>query len=158
MARRIRRDDLGSRFLHRCLDLGLNWLAVALAYLVKEGYGIGVRTDPLTTGPVVHTFAALSLIWLLASGALDTYAYKRRFKRELGNLAAVLVVTCAFLLSYVYFTRIFVIPRYLMVLYPLVALGFLAASRAIKHVLQRMLHRRGIGVRRVLIVGNGQIA
>lgn len=158
MAGRVHRDDFRSRFLHRCLDVGLIWLALTLAYLLKEGLALGEPTQPISPPVVIHTFASVALIWLLTASALETYAYKRRLLPEIANLVAVLAVSMAFFLTYVYFTRLFDMPRYVMILYPSIGAVLLAVSRALKQSIQRMLHRRHIGTRRVVIIGDGQVA
>jgi exopolysaccharide biosynthesis polyprenyl glycosylphosphotransferase len=161
MARRIRRDNLQSLWLHRLMDVGLNWLAVTLAYLVKEGFSIGIPTEPLTPAVVIHTFAVVALIWLAVASMMELYAYKRRLFNEIVALVTALAVTIAFLNTYVYFARPFeqfIYPRYGMVLYAVFGGALLTVSRAIKHAARRALHRRGIGVRRVAVVGAGSVA
>lgn len=161
MARKIRRDNLRSLWLHRLLDVGLNWSAITLAYLVKEGFGIGIPTEPVTPQIVVHTFAVVALIWLAVASAMEIYAYKRRLFNEIATLIGTLVLTIAFLNTYVYFARPFqdfVYPRYGIILYAVIGGVLLTLSRAIKHVVRGALHRRGIGTRRVAIVGTGTIA
>lgn len=161
MARRIRRDNLRSLWLHRLMDIGLNWLAITLAYLVKEGFSIGIPTEPLTMAVVIHTFAVVALIWLAVASMMELYAYKRRLFNEIVALVTALAVTIAFLNTYVYFARPFerfIYPRYGMVLYAVFGGALLTVSRAIKHATRRALHRRGIGVRRVAVVGVGSVA
>ena len=48
MARKILRENARSRLLHRCLDIATNWLALASAYAIKEQFGIGIPTEPLS--------------------------------------------------------------------------------------------------------------
>jgi exopolysaccharide biosynthesis polyprenyl glycosylphosphotransferase len=158
MARMIRRDNLRSRVLHRCTDVGLIWAALAIAYEVKERYAIGIRTEPITPAVVGHTWVIIGLMWLATCSALETYTYKRRLFSEIVNLVAALAITIAFFNTYVYFTRLFVFPRFVMMFYAVAGAGLLILSRAVKHSVQRMLHRKGIGVRRVIIVGTGPTA
>ena len=158
MARKIRRDNLRSRALHRGMDIGLNWLALALAYAVKEGFGLGIPTEVLTTGVVLQTLAVVALIWLAVASAMEIYTYKRPLFSEIVILIAALAVTIAFFNTYVYFSRIFVFPRIGMGLYALFGASCLATSRALKYACQRTLHRHGFGLRRVAIVGTGAVA
>ncbi|HOA75456.1 MAG TPA: sugar transferase [Phycisphaerae bacterium] len=158
MVRKIRRDNLRSRALHRGMDVSLNWLALLLAYVVKEGLSLGIPTEPLTTQVVVHTGVVVALIWLGVASALEVYTYKRPLFSEIVLLIATLAVTIAFFNTYVYFSRIFVYPRIAVGLYAVFGSALLASSRAIKHSVQRALHRRGYGMRRVLIIGTGPIA
>ena len=160
MARKIRRDNLRSLWLHRLLDVCLNWLAITLAWLVKEGLAIGIPTEPLTRGVVIHTFAIVALIWLAVASAMEVYTYKRRLFNEIVTLIAALAMTIAFFNTYVYFTRPFehfIYPRYGMILYAAIGGALLTVSRAVKYVARRSLHRRGIGTRRVAIVGTGSV-
>jgi len=161
MAGKIRRDNLRSLWLHRLLDIGLNWLAMTLAYAVKEGFQIGIPTESVTGGIVLHTFAVVALIWLIVCTMLEVYRYKRRLFHEIATLIVALALTIAFLNTYVYFARPFenfVYPRYGIVFYGLIGSFLLGASRAIKNAIRRSLHRRGIGVRRVIIIGIGPVA
>lgn len=158
MVRKIRRDNLRSRALHRGLDLSLNWMALALAYAVKEGLDLGVPTESLSLPVVLQTFAVVALIWLAVGSALEVYTYKRPLFSDIVILVATLAVTIAFFNTYVYFSRLFVFPRIGMALYAMFGSALLAASRGIKHSCQRALHRRGYGMRPVLIVGTSSIA
>jgi len=161
MAGKIRRDSLRSLWLHRLLDIGLNWLAITAAYAVKEGFRIGVPTEPVTRGVVVHTFAAVALIWLVVGSVLEVYRYKRRLFHEVVTLIAALALTIAFFNTYVYFARPFehfIYPRYGMVFYGVIGSALLVIFRVIKHNARRVLHRRGIGVRRVILIGTGPVA
>ena len=158
MARKIRRENLRSRWLHRMLDVGLLWLGITLAYLLKEGLGVGVPTEPISPRIVIHTFAVLALLWLGVCSALEIYTYKRRLFPEIVSLIACLAVTIAFFNTYAYFTRVFVYPRYLMIFFSLIGAGLFTVSRAVKHSAQRSLHSRGFGMRRLVVVGTGQTA
>jgi len=172
MVRKIRRDNLRSRVLHRCTDVLVNWAALSLAYAIKEGFHLGVPTEALSLPVVVHTFFMVALIWLVVASALEIYTYKRPLFSEIVVLVAALALTIAFFNTYVYFSRsptfaglefgsswrMFIYPRLVLGLYAIVGAAMLALSRAVKHACQRALHRRGVGVRRVLIVGTGPIA
>lgn len=161
MAKAIRRESVGSLVLHRVLDVGINVLAMVLAYVFKEtlaARGYREPTQPLSAGVIVHTLAAVTIIWLGVSSALETYRFKRRLFPEIVNLAATLVLTIAFFNTYVYFTRLFVFPRLGMVFYAVVGTALLAVSRGIKESCRRALHRRGYLVKRAIIVGDGPVA
>jgi len=161
MAKAIRRESVGSLVLHRVLDVGLNLLAIVLAYTVKEALaarGYREPTQPLTAGVIAHTFAAVAVIWLGVTSALETYRFKRRLFPEIVNLTAALILTIAFFNTYVYFTRLFVFPRLGMIFYATAGTALLAASRAIKESCRRALHRRGYLVKRAIIIGDGPVA
>lgn len=161
MTGKIRRDNLRSLWLHRLLDIGLNWLTITLAYVIKEWFQIGIPTEPVTSRVIVHTFAVVALIWLVVGSMLEVYRYKRRLFHEVITLVAALALTIAFFNTYVYFARPFehfIYPRYGMVLYATIGSVLLSGSRAIKNVTRRVLHRKGIGVRRVIIIGTGPVA
>ncbi|MBN1488681.1 MAG: sugar transferase [Phycisphaerae bacterium] len=161
MAKTIRRESVSSLVLHRLLDVALNVLALAAAYAIKESLaarGIRLPTQPLTAGIVLHTFVAVTLIWLGVTSALETYRFKRRLFPEIVNLTAALLLTIAFFNTYVFFTRLFDFPRLGMVLYALIGTALLATSRGIKESVRRALHRRGRLVKQVVIVGTGAVA
>jgi len=161
MAGAIRRESVGSLVLHRVLDVGLNVLAIVLAYAVREALaarGYLEPTQPLTAGVVARTFAAVAVIWLGVTSALETYRFKRRSFPEIVNLTAALILTIAFFNTYVYFTRLFVFPRLGMIFYAMAGTALLAASRAIRESCRRALHRRGHLVRRAVIIGDGPAA
>ena len=161
MKKTIQRESVTSLALHRMQDIAINALALMLAYWLKEvlaARGYRERTQPLSAGVIAHTFAAISLIWLAVTSALETYRFKRRLFPEIGNLTTALILTVAFFNTYAYFTRLFVFPRLGLVFYALIGTVLLAASRMIKENCRRALHRRGYLVRRVLIVGDGPVA
>lgn len=161
MGRKIRRDNLRSQWLHRLMDIGICWLAIVIAYQVKEVLRLGIPTEPITHEVLVHTFAVVALIWLAVASGIELYHYKRRLLHEILTGITALVLTVAFFNSYVYFTRPlpdFIYPRYGTVLFVLFSSALFVISRAVKHVAQRALHRRGFNVRRVVIVGTGPTA
>ncbi len=129
-----------------------------VAYLTKESFGVGIPTNPIDTPVVIHTFVILGVIWLAVSGAMESYIYKRKLFSDIANLLASLLVVTAFFLSYAYFTRLFVFPRWLVIFFVLYASTLLILSRASKHIVQNALHRRGVGMRRTVIVGTGTTA
>ena len=92
MARKIRRENLRSLWLHRLLDVGLNWLAVTLAYLIKEGFQVGIPTEPVTGQVVVHTFAVTALIWLAVASAMEATA---RQPEASGKILVNMMAGCA---------------------------------------------------------------
>jgi len=162
MAGKVRRENLRSRLLHRGIDVLINWLALTLAYLVKEKFEIGIRTEPINLKVVIHTFIVVGIIWLVAASLLETYLYKRRLFQESVNLISTLAITIAFFTSYIYFSRpfegTFEYPRYIMTFYALFGAFLLVLGRLIKFNLQRSLHRWGYLVHSVIIVGTGKIA
>jgi exopolysaccharide biosynthesis polyprenyl glycosylphosphotransferase len=155
---KVRQDNLLSMNLHRFLDILLVFGALAGAYAIKEGFSIGIPTERFTLQTVLMTIGFVSLCWLIVTSALETYVYKRRFFGEIVNLAMALVLTIAFFLSLVYFTRIFVFPRWTIVFWGLLGAGLLILSRAVKQAVAQELHRRGYWVRRVAIVGTTPVA
>ncbi len=158
MVRKIRREKLRSRALHRLVDVSINWGALTLAYLVKEGFHLGVPTEPLTAQVVLYTFAVVAMIWIAAASVLEVYGYKRPLFAEVALLIGTLAITIAFFNTYVYFSRMFVYPRLAVGLYAVIGSAMLVTSRAVKHACQRALHRHGYGLRRVVVVGTGPIA
>ncbi len=156
MARRIRRENIKSRLLHRCLDIAMNWFGLTLAYLAKEGFSLGIPSEPLTPQVVIHSFVVIAFLWLAVSSALETYSYKRPLFWESLSLVICLVVTIAFFNTYVYFVRpfkAFIVPRYVMMLYATLGSVLLIISRGTKLHIVRAMHRRGLGMVRALIVG-----
>lgn len=158
MVRKIRRDNLRSRALHRLTDVLINWAALSLAYLVKETLHLGVPTEPLTPQVVLYTFAVVAFVWLGVASVLELYSFKRPLFAEIVLLIAGLAITIAFFTTFVFFSRMFVYPRIAMGLYAVIGSTMLVVSRAVKHSCQRALHRRGYGLRRVALVGTGPVA
>lgn len=130
MAGTIRRDDILSRTRHRVMDVGLNCLALVLAYGLKEWGKIGIPTETFGWNEAAVTLTGVSLIWLVATAFLETYEYKRRLFNEVVNLLAALMVTIAFFMTFAYFTRVFVYPRVFTVFYAAFGAVLLAGSQA----------------------------
>ncbi len=149
----VRREDAVSRTLHRLLDLCLVWLALVLAYWVKESGQIGIRTDPFGLQEVVLTLASVGLLWLTSTSVLETYSYKRSLTHTITNLAGALILTFALFLAFVYLTRIFVYPRWFLAFFGTFGVVLLAISRIVKEALRQALRKRGKLQRRVAVVG-----
>lgn len=153
-----RRESVPSRHLHLLLDIGLNWLALVCAYGVKEIGDIGIPTDPFSGRHVAFTLGGIAVIWAAVTSALETYQYKRRVVADVHNLLTALGITVAVAMVVVYFLRPFVYPRWFTILYVLLAAVFLAASRWIKLSIRQSLALRGKLVRKLVIVGSGEVA
>jgi len=154
MASIIRRDDILSRTRHRTMDIGLNWLALVLAYALKEFGRIGIPTDQFGWNHIVVTLIGVALVWLIVTAFLETYEYKRRLFNEVVNLVAALAVTIAFFTTLAYFTRVFTYPRFFIIFYAGFGALLLTISRLTKFLIRESLHRRGLLLRRLLIVGH----
>jgi exopolysaccharide biosynthesis polyprenyl glycosylphosphotransferase len=153
-----RRESVPSRHLHLLLDIGLNWLALVCAYGVKELSEIGIPTDPFAARHVAFTLAGIAVIWAAVTSALETYQYKRRVVADVHNLLTALGITVAVAMVVVYFLRPFVYPRWFTILYVILAAVFLAASRWIKLSVRQSLALRGKLVRKLVIIGDGDVA
>lgn len=153
MARTIRRDDILSRTRHRAMDVGLNCLALVLAYGLKELGKIGIPTETFGWNEAAVTLIGVSLIWLVATAFLETYEYKRRLFNDVVNLLSALMVTIAFFTTFAYFTRVFVYPRFFIMFYAGFGAALLAGSRLVKFAIREGLNRRGFLLHRLLIVG-----
>ena len=157
MPRSIRRDDVLSQARHRALDIGLNWLALVLAYALKEGGRIGIPTDPFGWNEALTTVIGVALVWLVVTALLETYDYKRRLFAECVNLAAALAITLAFYMTYVFFRHVFVYPRWFIIFYAGFGMALLVGSRLTKFMLREALYKRGYMLRRLLIVGHTEV-
>jgi len=157
MSRSIRRDDVLSQARHRALDIGLNWLALVLAYALKEVGRIGIPTERFGWHEALITLIGVALVWLVVTALLETYDYKRRLFAELVNLVAALAITVAFYMTFVFFTRVFLYPRWFIVFYVGFGTALLVGSRLVKHVLREAFYRRGYFLRRLLIVGHTEV-
>ena len=136
------------------MDVGLNWLALVLAYALKEFGRFGVPADRFGWNHVAITLIGVAMVWLIVTAFLETYEYKRRLFNEVLNLVAALAVTIAFFTTLAYFTRVFTYPRFFIIFYAGFGALLLTASRLTKFLIRESLHRRGLLLRRLLIVGN----
>lgn len=157
MLNTIRRDDVLSQARHRALDVGLNWLALVLAYALKEGGRIGIPTERFGWNEALATFVGVALVWLVTTTLLETYDYKRRLFAECVNLVTALAITIAFYMTVVFFTRIFIYPRWFIIFYAAFGSVLLVISRLLKFWIREALYSRGYMLRRLLIVGYTEV-
>jgi exopolysaccharide biosynthesis polyprenyl glycosylphosphotransferase len=139
------------------MDIALNWLALLLAYALKEGGRIGIPTEQFGWNHALITFMGVALTWLVVTALLETYDYKRRLPAEIGNLVAALAITIAFCMTFVFFTRVFVYPRWFVVFYGGLGVVLLAGSRIVKHLVREIFYRRGYFLKRLLIIGHTDV-
>jgi len=144
--------------MHWLSDIALHWLALVCAYAIKELGQVGIPTDPFAGRHVLLTLFGVAAIWTAVTSAQETYQYKRRFFAEVVNLLTALGLTVAVAMSLVYFFRPFVYPRWFTILYVALCAVCLTLSRAVKNTIRRWLAQRGRLVRRLIIVGDGEVA
>ncbi len=138
-------------------DMLLTQAALCLADVGRRYVPLGRPIDPIDTflNPYIHVMVAL--IWPLFFTALSVYSIKRA-TNPVGEAKTLLmaVPTTIFVFSGALYLSFRDVPRLLVFYFFLLDLFLLAAFRLGVGLSLRGLKKRGYGLNRVLIVGNGE--
>lgn len=138
-------------------DILVLLIAFSLAYIVRVQYDNRPLLAPVYAVDYALTFLTILPFWLIIFASLGLYSprtYNRRLvewsKIALGSFIGILVI-----IGWEYVTREHFFPARLSAFYALVgSFIFLLVEREILRSTRDLLYRFGIGVRRVLVIGN----
>ncbi len=135
--------------------------AFSLAYILRVKFD----TRPLITAIPARTyfwaFVTVLPLWILVHGFIGLYnqaVYEKRFS-ELGRLLIGSFLGILVVIGYDFVSPENLFPARLVPIYALgIGFGFLLITRTLLRILRIELYRYGIGVNRVLIVGDNPLA
>lgn len=132
-------------------------LAFALAYFLR--FKVGDQSPIAMIGgyEFLFTFLTTTPLWILVFASLGLYTPQVYSKRltEIGKLLVGAFVGILIVLGYSFVTNVLVFPARLVAVYAFVAaFSLLVMNREIMRQLRTLLFRFGIGISRVLVVGN----
>lgn len=138
-------------------------LAITLAFTVAFVLRVSLSDTPISAEVPAVTYitilVALLPFWLLTFGLLGLYnsrIHERRFS-ELGRLIVGSFIGILFVISYSYIANVDIFPARLVTLYGFgLAFFFVFLFRTIARGIRRELFNYGIGINKVLIVGDTQ--
>lgn len=140
------------------LGIGVAWL---LSYYIRFSSGI----IPVYRGiPPFKIYAALLVMviptWLLLFKFNRLYSLKRgeSIIDEIINIFRGGSLATILLISFTFFYREYTFSRVVIILFWVIGLTLCSINRAILHNALKALRRRGINIKRILIVGTGKLA
>lgn len=144
------------------LDVVSIWIAFWLAYQVRYGLEVGGlvienwREDFSTFAPAAWTAVAL-LLFIFPSRGIYAVRARKSLLDDVRNVTGGYALVLAGVILFAFFTAFS--PSRLVFIYVLVfGLLLLLGHRAIASAIRTRLHRKGVAVDRVLIVGDGENA
>jgi len=158
MVRRYGQLNLLMLFVGDVAALGLSWI---VAYILR----FRIELIPVTRGfpPMVDYFGLLPFIWLawaLAARLTHLYSYRAGLKGtvEIGRLARTMGWTVLMVIALTFFYRENSYSRLLVILFMALGPVFLFLFRRATWSIIRKIRRRGVDMRRILIVGVSPLA
>lgn len=158
MVRRYGQLNLLMLFVGDVAALGLSWI---VAYILR----FRIELIPVTRGfpPMVDYFGLLPFIWLawaLAARLTHLYSYRAGLKGtvEIGRLARTMGWTVLMIIALTFFYRENSYSRLLVILFMALGPVFLFLFRRATWSIIRKIRRRGVDMRRILIVGVSPLA
>lgn len=134
-------------------------LGFSLAYILRVTVSHRALTAHVTAANYLHFLLLLLPFWLLIFGLLGLYTeryYQNRFS-ELGRLVIGVAIGILFAISYSYIVNEPLFPARLVVLYGFIfSLIAVVLFRNVARQIQRQLFSYGIGINKVLIVGDNR--
>lgn len=158
MVRRYGQLNLLMLFVGDVAALGLSWI---VAYILR----FRIELIPVTRGfpPMVDYFGLLPFIclaWVLAARLTHLYSYRAGLKGtvEIGRLARTMGWTVLMIIALTFFYRENSYSRLVVILFMALGPVFLFLFRRATWSIIRKLRRRGVDMRRILIVGVSPLA
>jgi len=145
--------------------LGADLLVLAASFLLAWELRFHTDLIPLVApipplGPYLALLAAILIIWtiVLQVGNAGVTRTHRPLAEEIAALIQVHTFGILLVFTLVFFIRPFTFSRVMMVLFWSLSTVALVAERAAARLLGRALARQGSGLRRILLVGTGELA
>ena len=156
-----------SELLFSTVTLPLDYLTLILAAL--SAYFLRYLPVIQNIRPVVFDLPFKEYLWLssvIAFGWILIFALTglyaiggtRKISEEISRIFVACSAGLALILAVMVFSRFLFDSRFIILVSWLLAIVFISAERLIVRLFQRLAFKSGVGVHRVVIVGNGQIA
>jgi exopolysaccharide biosynthesis polyprenyl glycosylphosphotransferase len=156
-----------SELIFSAITLPLDYLTLIVAAV--SAYSIRYLPATQKVRPVIFDLPFqnfLPIVSLIAMAWIIIFAisglYTMRGARKIGQEISKIFIACsaglALVLAYMVFSRFLFDSRFIILVAWLFAIIFISFERLIIRLLQRVAFRFGIGVHRIIVVGNGQIA
>lgn len=138
-------------------------LAAVIAYLIRFLPAIQAIRPVIFDLPFKDYFILvliIALFWLLIFSLAGLYEIvgTRRFTEEFFKIFLACSTNMAAVMAVMFFTRYLFESRFIILAGWILSIIFIAFERLIIRIIQRQLYKIGIGVHRVIIIGDGQIA
>lgn len=151
----MRRSELIFTFLQIPIDLAMVFCSFILAYKIRTYFEFVpvIYVEPL---PSYLKFVLATLpIWFVVFISAGLYSLKERFSRfaEFGKILVAVSAAVAIVMAWIFLSRTMFFSRLIIIYVWFIALILVTVGRLITHYLQRFFYRWGIGVRRVIILG-----
>lgn len=132
--------------------------AFSLAYIVRVQLDPRPLINQIGAVDFFWTFVKLLPFWLITFWALGLYSpavYQRRLT-EMGKLAMGSFIGILLIIGYAFVVNQAIFPARLVPVYAVVAtFGLLLVGRELLRIIRDMLYYSGVGVQRVMVIGNG---
>lgn len=151
----MKRSELFFTFLQIPVDLAMIVVSFLVAYKLRTVFEFVpiVYVEPITE---YLKFVVITLpIWLAVFTFAGLYAlhnYQGRIQ-EFGKIVVAVSAAIAILLAWLFLSRTFFFSRLIIIYVWFMAIILVTFGRGLIHIIQRFLYRWGIGVHRVIILG-----
>lgn len=160
------RRDRGGRWftvLRRLLDLldiPVIYGALAVSYQIRFHCSLFPSPSQVPPFEVYQaTFLVLSVLWFLIFAVSGLYRHRVRFGvGHVGHIVRTVMLATAAVLVGVFFYRDFSYSRLTVVIAVVVTTSAICLFHLFKLMLLLVLHARGVGLRRVVVAGGGELA
>lgn len=144
------------------LDFLMLVLAAVIAYFLRFQTLVAFRPIiyEMPFGEFINLSALTAFVWLVifAFSGLYTIGGTRRILDELAKIILACSAGLAFIIILIFFKRELFSSRFIILAAWILAILFVSFGRLVIRFLQRMIFRRGIGVHRVVIIGEDRAA
>jgi len=156
----MRRNRVTAAPWVRCItDLGLTWLALFLADLLRRAIPVGREIRPGTVYLTPAIYLIVGAIWFVSFVFFDVYGTnRRRAIDEIRIIVSAVSVSVLLLAGAIYFTRTRDFSRLLVTYFFALDIVFLLGSRWFSRIGSALIRRTPRAALRTVIVGTGPTA
>lgn len=152
----MKRPDLFFAALLVPLDYGVLMLAAWTAYTLRFRLVTDILpvVAPVPLHDLLASAAVVALGWIVILAAVGAYHVRsQRLSTELGRIFVGASVAVLLVIVFIFFRREFFPSRFIILASWVVAVGYLWLTHISVRLVQRLLLRRGVGIRRAILFG-----
>ena len=112
----------------------------------------------LSLDQYIKIISPIALVWILIFAIAGLYSTRRRIANEILRVALACSTSMATVFAILFFSRVFFESRFIAIAAWLLSIVFISTARVLIRLFQRLLLHAGIGIHRLILIGDSKTA
>jgi len=112
----------------------------------------------LSLDQYIKIISSIALVWILIFAIAGLYSTRRRIANEILRVALACSTSMATVFAILFFSRVFFESRFIAIAAWLLSIVFISTARVLIRLFQRLLLHAGIGIHRLILIGDSKTA